>query len=87
MDKKFRFVTRSVLAAAVIIPVLAANNAQAAEYGYNNRYNQDIITGIQIHVLLVLLATQTERVITIATITMVITTTIMAMATTTITRL
>ena len=38
MDKKFRFVTRSVLAAAVIIPVLAANNAQAAEYGYNNRY-------------------------------------------------
>lgn len=32
MEKRFRLLTRSVLAAAVVLPALAANTVQAADY-------------------------------------------------------
>ena len=39
MDKKYRYVTRAILASAVAVPVFAASNVQAESYNWNtSRY-------------------------------------------------
>ena len=39
MDKKYRYVTRAILASAVAVPVFAASNVQAESYSWNtSRY-------------------------------------------------